>query len=169
MTQAHTPAEPLADDSAGALARYTLRCASEENPGYLIKQVYHSVTRMLDQEVAHLGMTAMQWRPLVMLATKRADTSAELARLNAIDTGAMTRTLDRLEAKGLIERRRSVQDRRVIHIALTPAGETVATRIPPYIARTLEHHLRGFSTEEAEMLSHFLRRMLANGSCPAVR
>jgi DNA-binding HxlR family transcriptional regulator len=41
-----------------------------------------------------------------------------------IDAGAITRMLDRLEAKGLVERVRSETDRRVVHVRLTEAGET---------------------------------------------
>ena len=86
----------------------------EENAGYLIKLVANSLNRMLDQEMAPLDLTAMQWRPIAMVALGRADTPAELARLNGVDTGAMTRTLDRLEAKGLLRRARNQLDRRVV-------------------------------------------------------
>ena len=140
------------------------RCMGEENAGYLIKLVYHSLTRMLDQEMAPLDLTAMQWRPLAMVFLGRADTPAELARLNDMDTGAMTRALDRLEAKGLLRRSRSLEDRRVVKIELTELGEAKAREIPPSIARALNHHLRGFSTDEVTQLMHFMRRMIANGS-----
>lgn len=139
----------------------------EENAGYLIKLVYHSLNRMLDQEMAPLGLTAMQWRPIAMLYMGRADTPAELARLNGMDTGAMTRALDRLEAKGLLHRTRSQQDRRVVKIELTTLGEAKAKEIPANIARSLNHHLRGFSTDEVTQLMHLLRRMIANGSACA--
>ena len=140
------------------------RCMVEDNAGYLIKLAYHSLTRMLDQEMAPLGLTAMQWRPLAMVFLGRADTPAELARLNDMDTGAMTRALDRLEAKGLLRRTRSQSDRRVVKIELTELGEAKAREIPPNIARSLNHHLRGFSADEVTQLMHFMRRMIANGS-----
>nr|WP_148316570.1 MarR family transcriptional regulator [Achromobacter xylosoxidans] len=143
------------------------RCMMEENAGYLIKLVANSLNRMLDQEMAPLDLTAMQWRPIAMVSLGRADTPAELARLNGVDTGAMTRTLDRLEAKGLLRRARSQQDRRVVKIELTELGEAKAREIPPNIAHVLNHHLRGFSADEVTQLMHFLRRMLANGSASA--
>ncbi|RXN91646.1 MarR family transcriptional regulator [Achromobacter aloeverae] len=138
----------------------------EENPGYLIKLVYNSLNRALDQEMAPLGLTATQWRPLAMVSMGRADTAAELARMSDVDTGAMTRTLDRLEAKGLLRRQRCEHDRRVIKIEVTEEGAAVTRQIPLNIARTLNHFLRGFTEKEAQMLSHFMRRMLANGSAP---
>lgn len=140
------------------------RCASDDNLGFVIKQVYHSLTRVLDRETAPLGLTARQWRPIIMLASGKANTPAELARLNNIDTGAMTRTLDRLEAKGLIRRTRSQEDRRVVNIELTELGHEKAAGIPPCIARSLNHHLRGFTKDEVTQLQHMLLRMLANGS-----
>ena len=138
----------------------------EDNPGYLIKLVYNSMNRALDQEMVPLGLTATQWRPVAMVAMGRADTAAELARLNSVDTGAMTRTLDRLEAKKLLRRQRSDADRRVVKIEITEEGQAIAREIPANIARTLNHYLRGFSETEVELLMHFMRRMLANGSAP---
>lgn len=138
---------------------------SNDNTGFLIKLVHLSLNRALDQEMAPLDLTAMQWRPLAMIYQGRADTPAELARLNGVDTGAMTRTLDRLEAKGLLRRSRSLQDRRVIKIELTDSGREKARQIPAYIAKVLNHHLRGFSADEVAQLKHLLRRMLANGEC----
>ena len=38
-------------------------CMTEDNAGYLIKLVSSSLNRMLDQEMAPLDLTAMQWRP----------------------------------------------------------------------------------------------------------
>ena len=87
--------------------------------------------------MAPLDLTAMQWRPVAMLYRGRADTPAELARLTGTDTGAMTRTLDRLEAKGLLRRNRSQTDRRVVKLELTELGETKAREIPNNIAHVL--------------------------------
>ncbi|OZI41473.1 MarR family transcriptional regulator [Bordetella genomosp. 5] len=147
-------------------------CMSDDNIGFLIKLVYNSMNRMLDQEMAPLDLTAMQWRPLAMIFRGRADTPAELARLIGVDTGAMTRTLDRLEAKGLLRRVRSQEDRRVIKLELTDDGQEKAREIPQYIAKVLNLHLRGFSADETAQARHLLMRMLANGSAaglPAVR
>src|SRR5690606_6974366 len=113
------------------------RCFMEDNPGYLIKQVYLSMNRMLDQQMAPLGLTASQWRPIAMLFRGNADTPAELARLNGVDTGAMTRTLDRLETKGLLRRVRSQEDRRVVKLELPQLGQEKAKDTPPCSARVL--------------------------------
>ncbi len=140
---------------------------SEQSIGLLIKHVLASMSRMADRDMADVGLTVMQWRPLMLVHLGKADTAAELARLADVDTGAMTRTLDRLEAKGLLRRVRSTEDRRVIKLELTPLGRQAARRCPAILARMQEHHLQGFSAQEIDQLRGLLLRMLANGARPS--
>ena len=139
---------------------------SDTNVGHLLKLAVSSVTRMADQAVAPLGLTAMQWRPLVILRYRDVNTPAELARLVTVDTGAMTRTLDRLESKGLLRRLRSTEDRRMNKLELTPSGCEAAQQCPAILTSMLRHHLRDFNKQEVDQLRGFLRRMLVNGVQP---
>ena len=86
---------------------------TEDNAGYLIKLVSSSLNRMLDQEMAPLDLTAMHGAPSPCCIAA-APTRPPSWRATGTDTGAMTRTLDRLEAKGLLRRNRSQTDRRVV-------------------------------------------------------
>ncbi|QEI07392.1 MarR family transcriptional regulator [Pigmentiphaga aceris] len=138
----------------------------EESIGYLIKSAYASMQRAIDIEVAPMDLTAMQWTPLLRMAAGQADTAAELARVVGMDTGAMTRMLDRLEHKGLIRRSRSAEDRRVIKLELTEEGRHKANQIPPLLLKVTEMHFAGFDENEREIMKGLLRRMLANGTPP---
>jgi len=75
----------------------------------------------------------------------------------------MTRALDRLEAKGLVARVRSSEDRRVVNLELTDAGREVAAVVPAVLAEVLNLHLAGFSHDEWRALLGMLKRMRANG------
>jgi DNA-binding MarR family transcriptional regulator len=108
-------------------------------------------------------LTNAQWIPLFKLYMGKASTVAELARECQLDAGAMTRTLDRLEAKDLCRRVRSESDRRVVNIALTDAGLTAAAEIPHVLSRVQNANLSGFSADEFETLKGYLRRILVNG------
>jgi len=160
-------APPVARSGGKKPARFyepnAVSLSSERNINYLVKCAFTSLIRMSDQGVAPLGLTAMQWRPLVILRYGNMDTPAELARSVNVDTGAMTRTLDRLEAKGFLTRRRSQEDRRVVKLELTPSGHDVVEQILPAISNALNAHLSGFTTEEFELFLQFLRRLIANG------
>ena len=131
--------------------------------GRLIKQVFSSLARGVDERMQPLELTAMQWEPLLLLFLERADTVHALARESRVTCGAMTRMLDRLEHKKLVRRRRSEQDRRVVHLELTDKGADAGKAIQPLINAELKRHLRGFSDDEISTLKDFLGRMLENG------
>jgi DNA-binding MarR family transcriptional regulator len=131
--------------------------------GRLIKQVFSSLVRGVDQHMQPLELTAMQWEPILLLFLDRADTVAALARESSVNCSAMTRMLDRLEEKQLVRRRRSDDDRRVVHLELTDKGLRVGDEIQPLINAELKRHLRDFSDKEISTLKDFLRRMLENG------
>lgn len=135
----------------------------DRNVGLLIKQLHILLHRVIDLRALPLGLTANQWRPLMLILHKGIDTPAELARAMNVDTGATTRILDRLEAKGFLQRERIPEDRRVVRIVLTDTGRTVAGQILPAIADTLNIHLQGFSADEIRMLLALLKRMIGNG------
>ena len=135
----------------------------DESVGYLIKLANQTVMRNLDAELQIYDLTAPQWVPLLILSNGRADTVAGCAREIDVDTGAMTRMLDRLEIKGFIARKRSEKDRRVVKIKLTKAGHEIVRLIPPTICRVLNRHLSGFSEQEFKTFKDLLRRFLANG------
>ena len=77
-----------------------------------------------DRRLGEHDLTHAQWAPLFKIAHKHASTVAELARECDCDAGAMTRMLDRLEAKGWIESEWGLSDnnRRAKYYSLTPDG-----------------------------------------------
>ena len=129
-----------------------------------LKFVWSSLIRRVDQHMQPLELTGMQWEPVLMLWLKRADTVAGLARFSNVDNPSMSRMLDRLEEKELLRRERSENDRRVVHLHLTPKGRKVANKIWPIVVEGMHVHLNGFKKEELVQFSDFLGRMLANGA-----
>ena len=134
----------------------------DESIGYLIKRVRGILSAAVEREIAVHDVTYEQWGVLLMILKDRGDTAAELSRGMECDTGSMTRMLDRLEAKDLIVRTRSTDDRRLVQLDLTPAGKRLAERLVAAITTVLNRHLKGFSHEELDTFKGFLRRMIAN-------
>jgi len=129
-----------------------------------VKQASSSLMRRVDQHMQPLELTGMQWEPVLMLWLKRADTVAGLARISQVGFASMSRMLDRLEEKDLLRRERSADDRRVVHLHLTPKGKKIANKIWPIVVEGMHVHLDGFKKEELVQFSDFLGRMLANGA-----
>ena len=141
----------------------------EESVGNLMRQILGVLAEDIELHLAHTDLTNAQWMPLYKVFSGQASSVAELARQCHLDTGAMTRMLDRLEAKGLCQRVRSDTDRRVVNIALTDAGNQAAQDIPRVLSGVQNTHLAGFNAEEFETLKGFLRRILANAQTAAAQ
>jgi DNA-binding MarR family transcriptional regulator len=134
----------------------------DESIGYLLRQLRLHMDRAIDAEMTGLDLTGVQWGPLLAIHFGLGDTAAELARVACVDTGAMTRMLDRLEAKGLVRRSRCPKDARVVRLELTDDGRRRCREIPYGLSRVLNGLLRGFTSSELETFKSLVRRMLAN-------
>jgi DNA-binding MarR family transcriptional regulator len=130
--------------------------------GYLVNRLSQVLGREIDRRVAELGLTDAQWKPLLLLQQGVCSTAADISRMIGLDTGALTRLLDRLESKGLIRRVRSLADRRVINLELTAEGQRVANEVPGIIVGLANQFLDGFSEQEYQQFRHYLNRALDN-------
>ncbi|HTH95309.1 MAG TPA: MarR family transcriptional regulator [Rhodocyclaceae bacterium] len=140
---------------------YTL----EDSVGFLLRSLTQVVSREVESRMTEHGLTDAQWKPLLFIRLGRGDTAAELARCTCIDTGAVTRMLDRLEDKALVQRVRSAEDRRVVNLILTEEGAYLADKvIPSVLSDTLNEVLAGFSTSEYEQFKSLLLRALDNAN-----
>jgi MarR family transcriptional regulator, multiple antibiotic resistance protein MarR len=117
-----------------------------------------------DKRLAPLELSSAQW---IVIASLAADgerkSAADLCKVISYDAGAMTRMLDRLEAKGLIRRDRSPEDRRLVHLTLTEEGQAAYPRMREVSMAVQNRFLRDFSRAEARQLEGLLTRMLENG------
>jgi len=135
---------------------------SEESIGYLMRRILSGISQGVELQMGDPGPTFPQWVPLHKVHQGMATTVAELARECQLDTGAMTRLLDRLEAKGLCRRVRSLEDRRVVHIELTDEGRVAAEQVPHVLSRVQNEYLAGFTEAEWAQLKGYLQRIFDN-------
>jgi DNA-binding MarR family transcriptional regulator len=136
--------------------------------GQLIYRVRAAQMSALDQELAQdpdlapLEISAAQYTIISVLAKRGVDSAAQLCKDLSYDAGAMTRMIDRLEAKGLVNRRRCPEDRRLMKLELTEEGLAALPKLRECSVRVLNRLLRGFSLAEARQLEGFMVRMLQN-------
>lgn len=89
-------------------------------------------------------------------------TPSELARLLVLSSGGVSQRLERLEREGLVERRVSIADRRVVTVHLSDKGLTILDRlIDEYMAHE-EQMLNGLSARQAAQLGQLLLRLDAS-------
>jgi MarR family transcriptional regulator, organic hydroperoxide resistance regulator len=126
---------------------------------YLILAAQREGSRRLAARLRTAGLTPAQAEVLEVLRDHAPLTLAELGRLLVCETGSPSRLVGTLARRGLVTRTPSQADRRVVALALTPAGhqatDTTGTRIVADIitSRLADH--------EVEQLAALLRRLLA--------
>jgi DNA-binding MarR family transcriptional regulator len=103
----------------------------------------------------------------LLVALRRAgkpyvSTPSELARLLVLSSGGVSQRLERLEREGLVERRVSAADRRVVDVHLTEAGLAILDRLIDEYMDHEEQMLSGLSTREAAQLGRLLIRLDAS-------
>lgn len=141
-------------DPAGFTSRTSL--------GYLLKMAHAQMHSCAERIFAQHDISFVQWIALLKLREGQALTASDLCRSMCHDNGAVTRMLDHLEERGYVERRRSRQDRRVVELRLTEAGEHKLDELLPQVVARLNDVLNasGFSEAEFAELTHLLNKLL---------
>jgi len=129
---------------------------------FWLTQVICARDRELAQGLKDFGLRVPEWRALAALYARRHSTMSELADLATIDRTTLTRTVDRMQDAGWLERLADEQDMRVTRLALTATGRKMFDRIWPEVQRLNELALDGLSGAEINSLKKILERMRAN-------
>lgn len=132
--------------------------------GMLIGRTNSLKDRILDKQLVPYGVTSSQFKVLIIVAQFSADTPVELCRHLSLDSGSMTRMLDRLEQKKLIERTRSATDRRQVQLALTAEGRAITDRLPEIGAEAMNELLGVLDAEEVASLERILSKVLVDAN-----
>ncbi len=93
----------------------------------LISQVAYYRERKLEAEVARLGVSLQLWRCMVVIHRIVDCSMSDLSRFGLADRTTLTRSVDQLVARGLVERYVSPEDRRLVLLQLTADGERLFT------------------------------------------
>ncbi|MBK8958857.1 MAG: MarR family transcriptional regulator [Proteobacteria bacterium] len=81
------------------------------------------------------GLTEQQWRVLRVLWERDEVAHNALAALTLIPQPSLIGVLDRLAGNGLVVRRRSESDRRVMYVSATAAGRDLEEKLMPEVAK----------------------------------
>jgi DNA-binding MarR family transcriptional regulator len=101
----------------------------EQRPGYLIRRLHQIHVALFQEACAGFDMTPLQYSLLSALAVRGTADQTSLAADIALDRTTTTGALKRLEARKLVERPVSDDDRRARICKLTPAGASMLGKI----------------------------------------
>lgn len=131
--------------------------------GRLGRMVAH-LGRAIDHTFEEFGLQRGEYD--VLAALRRAGAPHTLSPSALSDTlmlsrAGMTNRLDRLESAGLIERRNNREDRRSMHIDLTPAGLELVDEVTTKHVANESELLSSLSATERRSLNAIARKLLA--------
>lgn len=129
---------------------------------YVINRTALKMRNDLNRRFKPYDITAEQWGLLKQLCNQDGVSQKDIADRLIKDQPAITRILDKLEHKGLIERRAHPDDRRAFLIFLTSEGRKVIDLLAPVAKRSLEKALLGLEQGEKELLRRALNRICDN-------
>lgn len=129
--------------------------------GRMLGFASRATTALSEKRLAPHGLTLQQW--IIMTALWRRDglTVSELAAYYRVSDPTASSLVDRMEAKGLVERRRIETDRRKVTVHLTDMGWRLAPLISFYEPIN-EVLLTGFSDQERRTFAAMLERITSN-------
>ena len=135
---------------------------------HLVKQVQYKAYVRLESVLNPLGVTAVQFRILTTLSTRPNMSSAELARLYDVKPQTMIKQIALLESKGLIDRRVSDANKRLLELSMTPLGAAALKQLQKD-SRALERELlKALDADEQRALRGYLFRLLDSLSASTV-
>lgn len=128
--------------------------------GFSLTRARNLLLSEMDDALRGLGINSQQMGIILALARGLASTPFELSKLLEIDTGLMTRMLDKLEKQDLLVRVRSVDDRRSVNLQLTRHGKHVAAEIPKVAPDVLNTRLKHFTAAEFREFHRLLAKFI---------
>lgn len=128
----------------------------------LIKELvstYQAFESFSTKHVKELGLTATQFDIIATLGNQPPMTCKELGEKTLILKGTMTGVLERLEAKGLIEKIANAEDGRSYKIGLTKLGDRLFKKVFPEHLQYLEKTFERLSQNDVELAIAALRNV----------
>jgi len=135
---------------------------SQPTLGFVLHDVARFLRKRFEQHARGLGLTRSQWQVLAFLAPNEGIHQGGLAEILEIEPITLVRILDKLESRGLIERRQHPTDRRIWLLHLTAEAHPILERMRELGDLTRSEALAGIPEADREQLLGMLTIMKKN-------
>ena len=125
----------------------------------VLARAYISIQDRAAADILRYGMTLAEFGVLEALLHKGPLLLGDLQRKILISSGGITYVVDRLQEKGLVERRPHPEDRRACFAALTKGGEKLTKKIFTEHETCLEQVLSGLDTAQQQQATELLKTL----------
>ncbi len=134
----------------------------DRNLGFVISDLQRLITTAMDKELKTLGLTRSQLRIILHLSRQDGLTQVRIAEDLEIGKVAVGGLLDRLQSKGLIERKPHPTDRRATLVFLTDKADVLYKPIVESGRYVMEKMLAGINANQQKQLIDLLLTVKQN-------
>jgi len=134
---------------------------TQSSVGYLVKRAHSLMLDVMEPLFEEHGFSFVQYVIMSWLRDGIAVNPKDICAQYRHDSGALTRVIDQLADRGLLERVRRDRDRRKVELQLTPAGRTAIEGLVPLVVDKLNLALGDFTEDEVQELLRLLIKLNA--------
>src|ERR1700689_5492872 len=132
---------------------------AQTSVGYLVKRAHSLFLDIMEPMIEQRGFSWIQYVVLAALRDGIAVNPKAICAQYRHDSGALTRIIDQLAERGLLERVRRDKDRRKVELQLTPAGRETIESLIPLVVDKLNLALAEFSSTEVKEFQRLLIKL----------
>lgn len=127
----------------------------------LFRIIFKSANKHFEEIEKSVGISGAQLWALSEVSNAPGATVSSLAKVMSLHQSTTSNLMDKLEAKGLIERKRSTEDRRVVKVWVTPQGADALGKAPGPFMGVLPDALMRMDEQDLLALKNQLNVLLA--------
>lgn len=125
----------------------------------MLMQTSRTIQDRIREDMVKNNLSITDFSVLEVLYHKGKQTIQQIGKSILISSGSMTYVIDKLEKKGLLERTDCPNDRRAIHVNLTPAGNELMEKIMPEHELFVKSIFSSLEEEEVDTLGKLLKKV----------
>jgi DNA-binding MarR family transcriptional regulator len=129
-------------------------------PGYLFRRMQQIAVALFVEECKAFDLTPVQYAALIAIHTHPGIDATRLSAVIAFDRSTLGSVIERLEAKKLIERTPSPEDKRVKLLDLTRSGAALLRDITPSVERAQMRMLQPLRPADRKTLTALLTQLV---------
>jgi MarR family transcriptional regulator, lower aerobic nicotinate degradation pathway regulator len=130
------------------------------NPGHLIRRAHQIAVALFMEQCERFDLTPVQYASLVAIRENPGVDATRLSALIAFDRSTLGSVLERLEAKKLVARSASPDDKRIKLLRLTPAGAALLRAVVPAVAKSQARLLEPLPPRDRTALMALLNELV---------
>ncbi len=142
----------------------TPRVDLDDLPGHHIRRLQQIAVALFLQETEPFGLTPVQYAALQGVAGAPGIDQRTLARTIGLDTSTTGGVIDRLEARGLLQRNANPEDRRVRLLTITADGQTLLKAVTPAMLRAQQRILAPLPATQRSEFMRMLRLLVESNN-----